>query len=93
MSSIARINYREGIIDNALHLALWCGLFLSDSAYQSQVRGWNGSECACMGMRVCVCVCVCIRVTMLMRTIIFLHLESISCDYDDGLSYPYYYQD
>lgn len=81
----------EGIIDNALHQALWCGLFLPDGAYQSQVYGRNGSERACVGMRACMCVRVC--VTMLMRTIMFLHLECISRDYDDGLSSPYYYQD
>lgn len=48
-----------------------------------------------MGLRVCACACgyACVCVTMLMRTIIFLHLESISRDYDDGLPQPYYYQD
>lgn len=81
---------REGVIGSALHLALWGGLFFSDSAYQSQVCGRNGSLRGCVhGMRACVCVCG----TMLMRTILFPHLESISHDYDDGLSYPYYYQD
>lgn len=75
---------REGIIANALGPALPCGLFLSDSAYQSQVCGRNGPLRVCarvhVGMHMRVCV------TMLMRTIIFLHLEPISRDYDDGLS-------
>lgn len=47
----------------------------------------------CVRVRVCVGMHMCVYITMLMRTIIFLHLESISHDYDDGLSSPYYYQD
>lgn len=43
---------REEIIDSALHLPLWSGLFLSDSTHQSQGCVWNGF------LRVCVCVCV-----------------------------------
>lgn len=42
-----------------------------------------------VGMRAWACMWV----TTLMRTIIFLHLDPISHDYDDGLSYPYYPQD
>ena len=45
----------EEIIDKALHLPSRCGLFLSDSAYQSQGCGWNRSlRC----VHECVCVCV-----------------------------------
>ena len=44
------------------------------------------------GVCMSVCVCACARIAMLMRTILFLHLESISRDYDDGLSVPSYYQ-
>ena len=49
------------------------------------------SLCECV--RTWVGVRVCVHITMLMRTIIFLHLESISRDYDDGLPRPYEYQD
>lgn len=79
-----------GIIDNALHLLAGVGSsYLTVLIKGSNVGGMGLSECACMRVRACLCVCI----TMLMRTIIFPHLESISCDYDDGLSYPYYYQD
>lgn len=49
----------DEIIDNAFHPALRGGLFLSDSAYQSQVCGRTGSLCMCVWCvhgRVCACV-------------------------------------
>lgn len=48
----------EEIIDKALHLALQCGLFLSDSTYQSQVCGRNGSLSVCACVRGYAYVCV-----------------------------------